>query len=98
LVEDLLKVLKKDLVDYFIITGNYKKGRHDEFSIDEPLGGDLRKIRKFRKSFAKFPNTNLKVNALLYVDQEKFNFLGLNGSKIITLILTSLLMIILIIS
>src|SRR6266540_4823796 len=71
IAEDLLKVLKEDLVDYFIITGNYKKGRHDEFSIDEPLGGDLRKIRKFRKSFAKFPNTNLKVNAPLYVDQEK---------------------------
>ena len=67
--QDLLRALEEDLIEYFIITGNYKKDRHKEIAVDETLGGDLRKIKKFRKSFAKFPNTKLKINAPFYTDQ-----------------------------
>ncbi|CAI2180889.1 20223_t:CDS:2 [Funneliformis geosporum] len=65
----LLEALKENLVDYFVITGNYKKDRHAEPNIDGTLGGDPRKIKKFYKSFAKFPNTKFKINSPINTDQ-----------------------------
>ena len=74
IAEDLLKALKEDLVDYFVIAGNYKKNRHNEVNIDKTCGGDPRKIKKFLKSFASFSNAIFVINAPIHNGQEEIKF------------------------